>query len=61
MKKLILLFTLLLMSSSAFAWTYQLKSQRFDVRTNIRTCYYDGGHVLTRRGFISSCPRTIQR
>ena len=53
MKKLIVLFTLLVMSTSAFAATYYLTGERYYSRTGIRYCYYiipgenwkDGGHV----------------
>lgn len=58
MKKLIVLFTLLVMSSPAFALTYYLKSQR--TVNGVTYCYYNGGHVLTVGG-LGRCPRTIQR
>ena len=58
MRKLIVLFTLLLMSSSAFATTYYLTSQSYNWRTQVRTCNYSGGHVRTVRAG-SRCPSKI--
>lgn len=58
MRKLIVLFTLLLMSSSAFALTYYLTHQR--MINGVTHCYYGGGHVLTV-GALGRCPRKIER
>jgi hypothetical protein len=58
MRNLIVLFTLLVMSSSAFAATYYLKSQSYNRSTGIRTCYYDGGHIRTT-SMGRSCPSKI--
>lgn len=60
MKKLILLFTLLVMSSSAFAATYLLKSQRVDSRAGLRYCHYNGGYIVTVK-LTSYCPYRITR
>ncbi len=58
MRKLIVLLTLLVMPSLAFATTYHLKSQSYNRSTGIRTCYYDGGHIRTT-AMGRSCPRKI--
>jgi len=58
MRNLIVLITLLLMSSSAFALTYYLTGQR--TVKGVTYCYYSGGHVLTVGG-LGRCPRSIQR
>ena len=58
MRNLIVLITLLVMSSPAFALTYSLKSQR--TVHGVTYGYYNGGHVITVGG-LGRCPRTIQR
>jgi hydrogenase/urease accessory protein HupE len=58
MRKLIVLLTLLLMSSTAFAMSYYLQRQR--TINGVTHCYYGGGHVLTVTG-LGRCPRKIER
>ncbi len=60
MRNLIVLFTLLLMSSSAFAMSYYLTSQSYNRSNGMRTCYYTGGHIMTVGGG-RSCPYRIER
>ena len=60
MRNLIVLFTLLLMSSSAFAMTYYLTGQSYNRSTGIRTCYYTGGHIRTKSNGYSCSSRITQ-
>ncbi len=58
MRKLIVMFTLMLMSTAAVAQAYFLVSQSY--RNGVRTCYYTGGHVLTV-SHGRACPYRIVR
>ena len=69
MRKLIVLFTLLVMSSSAFAATQYLTKQTYmhvsDEFGGIRTCYYTGGHqfLVNASSYLGPgyCPPRIER